>query len=834
MASPPSKGEPELEAKDFFVSYTGSDRAWAEWISYVLEAAGYSVILQSWDFLHGGNFVLDMDRAVRASKRTIAVLSRAYCESGFTRAEWADAFSADPDGRGGLLIPVRVEDFKPPGLLRSIAFLDLVGLGEQESKKALLEAVEVRVEGGRRKPDTSPPFPGGEQQAEPHFPGALPSVWNLPLRLRNFTGRDDFLTLIHGTLAKDRTCVLFGLGGVGKSRSAVEYAYRHLDDYDLVWRLRAHDDATARADLADLANALQLPDPDKPRAERIEALRSVLAARDRWLLIFDDATAAGSLLPLLPPGSSGNVLVTSRTGTGWQALGEAVELGPFRETEALCFLRARLGRDDEEDLRRICETLGNLPLAVEQAAGYMEATGIDPGAYVERLVKRSPELLRRPRPIDYEHTVSTTWQLSMEQINTHREAGSLLTLCAYLGADLIPRGLFDDSDGSFSVTPVFSPAEVDAGLEELRRYSLVALSTGRISLHPLVQWVAREAQSEEERVETIDLLAGLLMEAWPKDCGIEPSSWSACGLLAPHLHSFARTLGTLDRNCDLAGDLLSRIGIYLRCLGDLEAAVDVYEEALAVLGDVSGVLLIRTLCEYGVTLTFLNRDEEAVQAQERALAELQRCDLFVGEEGNVYQLAGVTFCQARQFERARGMFETSIQLFQQEPEPDLHKIGSGIGNLGNVFRLLGDFDEARRLQTEALGIMEEVHGPSHPDVGIGLGALARLYFETGDLDAARANLERAKDMLEAAYGPVHFEVGRAYHDLALLDARQGRWEGARTNYARALESYRRTNGSDPELSAVLRAYADVCERLGDHTAAEAAMTEAESNDSASG
>ncbi len=164
--------------KDFFVSYNGADRRWAEWISWQLEAAGYSVVVQAWDFV--GNWVLDMDRAMKDSERTIAVLSPNYLNALYTHPEWADAFRRDPTGAKDLLIPVRVQDVPLDGVLANIVYVDLVGLDEAAAGKRLLD----RVEGKRRKPDVAPQFPGGAgaPAARPAFPaaGATPAASGAP------------------------------------------------------------------------------------------------------------------------------------------------------------------------------------------------------------------------------------------------------------------------------------------------------------------------------------------------------------------------------------------------------------------------------------------------------------------------------------------------------------------------------------------------------------------------------------------------------------------------------------------------------------------------------
>jgi hypothetical protein len=147
--------------KDFFVSYNRADKQWAEWIAWTLEEAGMTVVIQAWDFRPGGNFVLDMQRAAVECKRTIAVLSETYLKSAFTQPEWAAAFVGDPQSIDRKLLPVKVKDCKPEGLLAPIVYVDLVGRSAAEAKQLLLDALPERA-----KPETSPDFPGTEAPAE--------------------------------------------------------------------------------------------------------------------------------------------------------------------------------------------------------------------------------------------------------------------------------------------------------------------------------------------------------------------------------------------------------------------------------------------------------------------------------------------------------------------------------------------------------------------------------------------------------------------------------------------------------------------------------------------
>lgn len=153
-------------AVDFFISYTKADLAWAEWIAWHLEAAGYTTVIQAWDFRPGSNFVLEMDKASKQAEQTVAVLSPSYLDAAYTHPEWASAFALDPKGEKSLLLPVRVLDCELRGLLAQVIYIDLVGLGEDDARSRLL----AQVRRGRSKPQLKPVFPGAQTVPKPAFP----------------------------------------------------------------------------------------------------------------------------------------------------------------------------------------------------------------------------------------------------------------------------------------------------------------------------------------------------------------------------------------------------------------------------------------------------------------------------------------------------------------------------------------------------------------------------------------------------------------------------------------------------------------------------------------
>lgn len=160
--------------KDFFISYNRADKRWAEWIAWQLEAAGHTVLIQAWDFRQGGNYVLDMQRALEDSRRTLLVLSPDFLRSQYTAPEWAATFAKDPTGSQGLLLPVRVRECQPTGLLAQLVYIDLVGLKSQAQARELLLQGAAQ---GRVKPAGEPGMPALEPatrlQPEPPWPPGL-------------------------------------------------------------------------------------------------------------------------------------------------------------------------------------------------------------------------------------------------------------------------------------------------------------------------------------------------------------------------------------------------------------------------------------------------------------------------------------------------------------------------------------------------------------------------------------------------------------------------------------------------------------------------------------
>lgn len=378
--------------------------------------------------------------------------------------------------------------------------------------------------------------------------GRSPEVWGrIPPRNKNFTGRAELLGRIRSGITGEVTAValtaLHGLGGVGKTQLAVEYAWRYREDYDLVWWIPADQPMLVRASLASLAPHLGLPPVTATGIE--DAANAVLNALrlgepyTRWLLIFDNADQPEDINEIVPRGP-GHVLITSRNPR-WDSVVDALPVDVLTPEESVEFLRKRVRHAiSTAEAGKLGEALGHLPLALEQAGALLAETGLSVPDYLRNLELRTKQLLSEGKPPEYPLSMTAVWVLSVEKLlEKAPEAVDILRLCAFFGPEPIPRDVFGQIPEGISpqlAALLSDPIKLSRIVGELNRYALARVDpvSRTLQVHRLIQALVRDELTAGEQEQARDQVHRLLAAASTGD-PYAAANWRRYDWLVPHV-----------------------------------------------------------------------------------------------------------------------------------------------------------------------------------------------------------------------------------------------------------------------------------------------------------
>jgi hypothetical protein len=629
----------------------------------------------------------------------------------------------------------------------------------------------------------------------------------LPPRPVFLAGREGLLAELDARLsakpwhAGPRLVALCGLGGAGKTSMAVEYAHRHLAGVEVCWQFPAEDQAVLAAEFAVLAAQLGARDVVDAR-DPVAAVHAVLARTGvRWLLVFDNAVDRASVERFVPPAGNGRVLVTTQS-QHWPP-GQGLDVPVLATEVAAEFLVGRTGDADLAAARELAEALGGLPLALEQAAAYMQATGTTLAGYLPLFRDRQADLLARGEAAGHPLDIAATLGLALSRLAGQAPSAiGLLRLLSFLAPEPVPLGLLLTGQQASSlpgreVTAEIGPLlgdPVAAGdaITALRRYSLLSpAGDGIVLVHRLVQAVTCAQTRTEAAVQWKQVATALVEAAIPADPEA-PAAWPSLAGLLPH----ARAL------LELTSEGIERIARYLGHSGSYPVARDLFRlitDAHAANDDYGsrhrGTLAARQeLARWtGLAgdaagardqLAALQPVFEQVLSPDhpRTLAVRQELARWTGTAGDA---AG-----------ARDQIAALLPISERVLGPDHFGTLTARANLAHSTGEAGDAASARDQFAALLPISERVLGPDHPDTLTTRSNLASWTGEAGDAASARDQFAALLPVRERVLGRNHPDTLYTRHELASCSGTAGDAAGARDQFEALLPIFERVQGPD--------------------------------------
>jgi tetratricopeptide (TPR) repeat protein len=687
-------------------------------------------------------------------------------------------------------------------------------------------------------------------------------LWIVPYQ-RNplFTGRKDILENIHEAFRAGETTVLTqaisGLGGIGKTQIAIEYAYHYYDEYPIILWATADTRDTLITDILTIADFLHLPESkEKDQEIIVEAVKRWLANQTNWLFIMDNADNLDLAYKFIPPGTNvnGNILLTTRSyATGNIAHSIQVEKMALEEGLLLILRRAKILTPnalldqaievDRIQAKSIVDALDGLPLAIDQAGAYIEETGCGLAGYLGLYQTQRSKLLKERGNLasDHPESVTTTIALTFQKIQeTDSSAADLLRLCAFLHPEAIPEEVFTDYVPKLDPTLqpiVANQFELDSAIRSLLKFSLVQRDTNTktLTIHRLVQAVLKDEVDEHLQREWAESAVRSVSRSFPF---AHPETWQKCQSFLPHAYVCAELIEQWHIESIEAAGLSYRMGEYLYARALYQEAEFYYKKASMITEKVNGP-------EYPGLATILSSlgrlyFHQAKYAQAETLYQqaLKIRKNGLGQESlevasSFYDLASLYSAQSK-YTRAQSLYSRALEirkkllgsmhpevgsifnnlalnytyqgnfaeaerLFRQslgikEQGPENINLSSTLNNLANVYRILGKYTEAEEMSKRALAICEKIRGSDHPDVATRCNNLALIYYDQGKYPEAETLYMQALEISEKTYGPNHPDVATALENVAALYSAQGKHIQTESLFKRALEIKKQTLG----------------------------------------
>ncbi len=600
-----------------------------------------------------------------------------------------------------------------------------------------------------------------------------PSIGNL------FKGRVDELEKLKSQIVGDKptaiTQAIEGLGGIGKTRLAIEFGWWAWENkqYKSVFFISAETPEKLRASLASLAAEKMLALTGQKEDEQVDSVTKWLMGNSRWLMILDNADtedAAKAVESILPSLANGSVIITSRYRR-WSGSVSSQQLGLLEPQQAKQFLLDRTAAhrietdSDEEAAEKLAKELGYLPLALEQTAAYIANNKCSLVEYIEEWENERQQVLKwyDKRQMQYDVSVAVTWQRTFEQLEP--SARTLLRLSAFLAPEMIPTAMFQKGIEFLNKAAELQCKEMKVkkarfefkeALSELAAYSMITRQQEGFTVHRIVQEVIQSRIPESDRQSWLESALKVVDNYAPTESS-DVRTWPILDVLRPHTELIART-ADLAKITEPTSRLMGGLGSYLYTKGLYHKAEQWMRRSLKIDEECFG------------------SDHPDVAADITDLAELLRA--------------------TNRLDEAESMYRRAVKIFEKTFVKNHPNIATAISNLAVLLRDTNRLSEAEPLMRRALEVDESSFGPEHPNVTIRLNNLAQLLIDTYRLSEAEPLMRRALKIDESSFGPDHPNVARDLNNMAQLFVDTNRFDKAEPLMRRALKINESSFGPD--------------------------------------
>ena len=612
---------------------------------------------------------------------------------------------------------------------------------------------------------------------------------------------------IHYYLSKATTTAVTGLGGIGKTQTVIEYAYRYHENYQTVLWVRAKSSDTITADFVTITGLLKLPEYETHDLNiAVKAVIRWLEINTGWLLILDNADDLATVHKFLPSQSKGHILLTTRA-QALSGLAHVIEIDKMKLDEGTLFLLRRANIVNTNDpfenaslndriiANEISKITDGLPLALDQAGAYIEETACSLSEYLSLYQEKRSVLLKRRGGLTPDHPdpVAATWSLSFEKIEQNNlVATELLRACAFVHHDTIPEEILLEGAsklGTILEAIATNRLELNNAIGELRKFSFVRRNpeTNTLGIHPLVQVILRDGINKITQQIWAERIVRAISDVFPK---VVFETWQQCQRYFLQIEACAQLIKFYNFSFPEARLFLDQAASVLQENAYYSQAESLYLQLLAI----QRMVLKPEHLDTATTLNNLARlyynQGKYTQAEPLYLQALTIRKEVLGLEHSdvattLNNLARLYHTQGK-YAQAGPLYLQALKITERNPEMKHPDTAYVLNNLAILYRVQHMYTQAEVLYRQALAIRETTLGPNHPKSAITLNNLARLYVTLHKYTEAEELYSRTLTIQRATSRPNHPNVAITLNNLARLYSIQGKYTQAEELYRQVL------------------------------------------------